>query len=290
MATVPDRRSGPSTVAARKDFLSLLDSARDQIAQLLPDHVKVDRVIRVARSAYLADQNLQKCSPGSILRSVMSACELGLEPGGSRKHCFLVPFKGECALILGYPGLLELARRSGQFKAIETRIVYENDVFDLAYTPEPITRHVPTFDRDPGVPRLVYAYARLSSGEIAFELMTFDQVEAIRKRLPDFQANGPAWRNFWGEMARKVVLKRLLKRLPSSIELADAVDNDNEVERPDQVEAVARRPALDRAEELADRLGLPLEAAIETQLPDATALDSLRTEGGSADDADPDRA
>jgi recombinational DNA repair protein RecT len=187
-------------------------------------------------------------------------------------------------LILGFPGLLELARRSGQFRSVETRVVHENDDFDLSYDPEPKFRHSPNLD-DPGRERLVYAYARLTSGELAFEVMTWDQVEAIRRRLPEFQANSPAWKNFWGEMARKVVLKRLLKRLPSSIELAEGIDRDEE-RIVDQVGHHVQRQIKDRAEELADRLGLPLEAAIESTIPDVPALESVREPFDSS--ADPD--
>ncbi len=268
MASAPARYQGaPPT--QKREFVDLLDLARDQIVQLLPAHVSVDRVIRVARSAYLADAKLQNCNPASLLRAVMSACELGLEPGGARKQCYLVPFKGEVTLILGYAGCLELARRSNQYKSIETRVVYEGDDFDLEYTPEPVFRHRPSFDQL-GAEKLVYAYARLSTGEMAFEVMTRGEVEGIRRRLPEFQSNSPAWKNFWGEMARKVVLKRLLKRLPNSIELADALEHDNAVEAvPEQVEvqAVARRP-IDRTDELADRLALPADLPSSEELMD----------------------
>jgi recombination protein RecT len=241
-----------------QDFLGMLQGSRDQIATLLPAHVGVDRVIRVARTAYMMDQKLQQCSPKSIMSAVMKACELGLEPSGALKHCYLVPFKGEATLIIGYAGLLELARRSKQYLKIETRLVYERDRFVLEYNPDPLFSHTPWLDGNAGPEKFVYAYARMKGGELAFEVMTRDQVEEIRRRLPEWQSKSPAWRDYWGEMARKVVLKRLLKRLPLSVDIADAIERDNEIER--SVVATSRvelQPGQTRAEALADRLAPP---------------------------------
>lgn len=264
--------TAPATVAPRGgDFLDILDRSRGEITKLLPPHVKVDRVLRVVRSAWQMDGKLQQCSPRSILSSVMKACELGLEPSGALKHCYLVPFKGEATLILGYAGLLELARRSGQYEKIETRVVYERDQFLLEYNPDVIFRHTPYLDGPAGAEKFVYAFARLKGGELSFEVMTREQIEQIRQRLPEFQRNSPAWRDFWGEMARKVVLKRLLKRMPLSVEAVDAIGKDDEYERV-TVEARAvepERPALSRTEALADRFaGLPAPEPEPDQVDD----------------------
>jgi len=284
MATAPARYQGGATPAQKHEFVELLDLAKDEIRKLIPAHVSVDRVVRVARSAYLGDPKLQNCNPASLLRAVMSACELGLEPGGARRQCHLVPFKGEVSLILGYAGCLELARRSGQYKSIETRCVYEGDEFALEYTPEPVFTHRPTF-HNAGPEKLVYAYARLTSGEMAFEVMTRAEVEGIRNRLPEFQRQSPAWKNFWAEMARKVVLKRLLKRLPNSIELADALDHDNTIETTaEPVEAAPVQRKIDRSEELADRLALPVEIPVEPEPVEGAYVPTVDVN----EDADPD--
>jgi recombination protein RecT len=243
------------TPARAADFPSMLQAARDQIAAVLPEHVSPDRVIRVARTAWQMDNNLRNCDPRSILACVMKACELGLEPSGALKHCYLVPFKGEATLILGYAGILELARRTGQYLIIDSRVVYANDEFRIEYTPDPVFRHVPALD-DPGIPVRVYAFARLKGGELALELMSRAEVEAIRKRLPERAANSGPWRDYWGEKARNVVLKRLLKRMPLSVELAQAVADDNEAEWGEAatVESRVAAPTASKADAIAGRL------------------------------------
>jgi recombinational DNA repair protein RecT len=83
---------------------------------------------------------------------------------------------------------------------------------------------------DRGETQLYYAVARFKGGEINdFEIMTPSEIEAIRKRSKA-KDKGP-WVTDFDEMAKKTVLKRLLKRLPMSSEnyalLAKAIDEDN---------------------------------------------------------------
>lgn len=222
-ATTPARQSeGPP------QFLALLEASKGEIARVVPEHVKADRVVRVARTAWQMDPKLRQCEPTTIIGAVMKACELGLEPGGALRHAYLVPYKGECQLILGYAGLLDLARRTGQYKAIGTQVVHEEDAFTLRYTPEVVFDHQPCLTGERGKETHAYAWAKLTSDELAFEVMTREEIEAIRRRAPS--ANSPAWRDFWGEMARKVVLKRFLKRMPLAVEFADVIDRDNALE------------------------------------------------------------
>lgn len=244
--------TAPARQQPADNFLAMLDASKGEIAKLLPEHVKPERVLRVARTAWQLDDKLRACNPRSILSAVMRACELGLEPGGALRHAYLVPYKGDCQLILGYAGLLDLARRTGQYKAIETRVVHDADTFTLRYTPEVVFEHTPCLTGNRGAETHAYAYARLASGELAFEVMTRDEIEAIRRRAPS--ANSPAWRDFWGEMARKVVLKRFLKRMPLSVEVADAIDHDNQVE--EIVAAVVREvaPGVSRTRQLTEDL------------------------------------
>lgn len=211
------------TAPPRKDFLALLEQSKPSIALLLPDPKQVDRVVRIARTAWQMNADLRVCDGASILGSVMRACELGLEPGGAMKHAYLVPYKTTCTLQISYFGMLELARRSGAFRSIEARLVREGDDFQLYYDPRPVFRHVPT--AKPGAETHAYAYAILASGETVLEVMTRAEIEYVRSKVKC----GPIWGNWWGEMAKKTAIKRLLKRQPYSAALADAMEHDNDV-------------------------------------------------------------
>jgi recombination protein RecT len=237
------------------DSLALLERSRGELARLVPSEKAVDRVVRIVRTAWQMKPELQRCTPQSILSAAMKACELGLEPEGARKHAYLIGYGQECQFQISYLGMLELARRSGAFRAIEVRLVHEHDAFRLWYDPTPRLEHAPALIRDPGPATHAYAYAILATGETAFEIMRRDEVEEIRKRC--VRGNSPAWAHFWGEMAKKTVLKRFLKRQASSIELAEAMELDNQ--EYDLGDVTPRPGALPGrgAAGLAGRLGAP---------------------------------
>lgn len=237
------------------DFLGMLERSRGEIAKLLPDPGKADRVVRIARTAFQTKADLQKCTPQSIIESVMKACELNLEPDGARRHAYLVPFGGKCTLIIGYPGFIELAERAKIYAAIETREIHEKDRFSLVYNPEAVFSHSPFTERGAGCITHVYSYARKLNGALIFETMTWDEVENIKRCC----TVGPAWKNYPGEMAKKVVLKRMLKRQPCSVELAEAIEIDNALYDMNQQGRVVQGsiPQQRGVKGLAGRLALP---------------------------------
>jgi recombination protein RecT len=259
---------------APKGFPALVESRRDELAAILPDGMSADRFVKVARVAYANSPDLAKCDPGTVLLCVMQAAELGLEIGKPLDLAHLVPFGRECTLLIDYKGMLELARRTGAFAAVDARIVYSADTFDLHYDPTPVFMHRPSLDAERGQPTHAYAYARLTSGELQFEIMTAAEVEAIRNGARS--GNSPAWKNHWCEMARKVVLKRLLKRLPRSPHLARAVELDDAGYDLDRMTVSTAPRSGSRAAALADRLGAPpaLPAPEDDDLPEQGELDA----------------
>ncbi|WP_202630600.1 recombinase RecT, partial [Deinococcus alpinitundrae] len=79
---------------------------------------------------------LKECTPESLLGAVMQAAQVGLEPD-ALGSAYLVPYYNknknvkEVQLQIGYKGLIELVRRSGQVTSIVANEVYENDEFDF---------------------------------------------------------------------------------------------------------------------------------------------------------------
>lgn len=259
----------------QKDFPTLLEASKGEIQKMLPEGMNVDRVCRVALTAFRMDPKIQKCTPMSILGSVMKACEFGLEPGGAFKHAYLVPYEDHkkgvsiCTLQVSYLGFLELARRGEDFKAGDARLVYDCDAFDLHYDPRPVFWHKPAFE-DGSPVRLVYAYAILSSGEMAFEVMTTNQIEEVRR----VSKCGNVWEKHWGEMARKTPLKRLLKKQKLSAQLAEAIEYDNTQEPPGKARVIVEDPSISRSQQLVRELRGPeprcpvAEAATDVDVED----------------------
>jgi recombination protein RecT len=133
--------------------------------------------------------------------------------------------------------LIDLARRSGGIDSISAYVVRENETFYYEITQNgPNLRHVPADDDSPA--RLFYAIAHIKGTMIPqVEVMTLKQVQAIRARSRA-KDSGP-WVTDFEEMARKTVVRRLVKYLPKSAELAKAVALEDKAEGGDDVDLIS---------------------------------------------------
>lgn len=198
------------------------ENVQTQIARALPSHLTSDRFLRVATTALSRVPKLADCTPDSFMRCLLDLSALGLEPDGRRAH--LIPYGKECTLVLDYKGIVELVRRSGEVVDIHCDVVCENDVFheDLGQVvTHSINRREPR-----GKVFAAYSRVRLKDGSTSCEVMSRDEVEAIRKRSKA-GSSGP-WVSDWNEMAKKTVFRRHSKWLPLSSELRDHVERDDQ--------------------------------------------------------------
>ena len=199
-----------------------------------------ERFRNVVLAMFSRTPSLFDCDPVSIARACVEAAQLGLEPTGLLGGAYLVPFKNtrsgkrEAQLIVGYRGLVELVRRSGELLKVEARVVREQDAFEYEYGLDQRLSHIPALVPDPGRLTYVYAIAFLRSGERQFDVMSAAEVDVIarRSKSKDQQGNptGP-WVTDYFEMAKKTVLRRMSKLLPLSIEAKKALELEEEYEQ-----------------------------------------------------------
>lgn len=225
----------------------MLVAKKAQIAELVPKHLTPERLMRVALNSVAKTPKLQLCTTSSVLQCVITAAELGLEPGGAMGHAYLVPFKETCQLIIGYRGFIHLIRQSGQLASIRAVIVHKRDLFRPTEGLEQSILHEPCIDGDPGEMVHVYCVAKFKDGGHQVERMTKAQVDKVRARSRS--ANDGPWITDPDEMAKKTCLRRLAKWLPMSTEVERAfeVDNDDYVDG----EVVAQHEAAALPEETA---------------------------------------
>lgn len=247
---------------------SLFESMKDKMAEVLPKHLTPERLVKTALIALNKTPQLHECTRGTLAQSLMTAAELGLDVSGTLGSAYLIPFRNtktgklECQLIVGYRGMIDLARRSGNISTIEAHCVCENDTFSVRLGTDSGIEHVPNFNGDRGKMVAVYAVAKLVDGGMQFDVMTRADVEKIRQKSKG--KNLAPWVDYFDEMAKKTVVRRLFKYLPSSVETDAALAHLAEVE---EVQDVIRdvTPAAPRAssqDKLANRLGLtPAPAA-----------------------------
>ncbi|EAW1164300.1 recombination protein RecT [Salmonella enterica] len=215
----------PATVNNDGDLIKFINqpSMKEQLAAALPRHMTADRMIRIATTEIRKIPELGKCNTMSFVSAIVQCSQLGLEPGGALGHAYLLPFGKNVQLIIGYRGMIDLARRSGQIASLSARVVREGDEFSFEFGLEEKLLHRPGENEDAPITH-VYAVARLKDGGTQFEVMTRKQIELVRAQSKAGQT-GP-WVNHWEEMAKKTAIRRLFKYLPVSIEIQRAVSMD----------------------------------------------------------------
>ena len=216
-----------TAIATLDKFLS---ARHDIMRQTMPSSMKVtpERIQKIVVAAVANDAKLGECTPASIWASVNKSIQLGLEPCSPLGHSYLVPFKNkgvmEATLIVGYKGLIALARRSGEIESVSVRTVREGDKFRVSFGHEEIIEHVPNLDMN-GKATHYYAIIRYKGGGTSFEVLTRAQTDATRERSRA-GSNGP-WVTDYDAMAMKTAVKRAMRTAPLTVDLADAIEADD---------------------------------------------------------------
>ena len=236
-ALVPTAQSGGLTVI--KDEL---EQREHDLLAVLPKGMDGQRFLRVSLLALTKNPDLLVCTPGSVIRSIIEAAELGLEPTGAAGGAHLVPFNEKqkngtylkkAQLIHDYRGTQHLIRLGGGGEVV-SQVVYEGDEFTAEYGTAPRILHRPAFaTTDPT--QITHFYAWSVDHPEKFEVMTKAQVDAVRARSK--AANSGPWVTDYAQMGRKTVIKRFANALDLIPKYRQAIEDDTEREfaRPSAV-------------------------------------------------------
>lgn len=202
---------------------------RQQLEAALPEHVSIDKFVRVILTAIQSNYMLAQADRTSLLKACMEAAADGLLPDG--REGAIVPFrnnktgKTEAQWQPMVWGLVKLVRNSGELRDIGVEIVRTADKFERWIDENgPHFKHTPALD-GAGDPVGVYAYARTKDGGFFIEYMTWTEV--LKFKALSKSKNGP-WQEWPEEMAKVRPIKRLCKRLPMSTDAVEALRRDDE--------------------------------------------------------------
>lgn len=215
----------------RPTMQAYIKQMESEIKKALPSVITPERFTRIVLSALSTNQKLAQTTPQSFLGAMMTAAQLGVEPNTPLGQAYLIPYlnhgKLECQFQLGYKGLIDLAYRSGEVSVIQAQVVCENDNFSYSFGLDPTLEHVPA-KTDRGDPAYVYAVFRTKDGGYGFEVMSMDDIRKHAKKYSKAYSNGP-WQTNFEEMAKKTVLKRVLKYAPLKSDFVRGVAQDETI-------------------------------------------------------------
>lgn len=173
-----------------------------------------------------SDQNLKKCEPTSVVMSAMVAATLDLPIDKNLGYAWIVPYGNRASFQLGYKGFIQLALRTGQYKAINAVPVHEGELIEF----NPLTEEI-KLDFTAKKSDVVIGYAgffELLNGFKKSVYWTMAEIEAHRKK---FSKTAMVWNSDFDAMATKTVIKNMLSKWGIlSIDMQTAMKTDeNEV-------------------------------------------------------------
>lgn len=255
-----EKKKKPSDI-----FRDTLVKQRGEFVKVLPQHISFEKFQRTVMTAVITNPDLLKADRQSLLVSCIKSATDGLLPDG--RDSALVPFNTKIKDASGadvfiqkvqympmYAGILKKIRQSNELASVVTHVVYQRDKFEYVLGDEEKIIHEPYMGaEDRGSVIAAYCIARLKDGTIVREVMTFQDIEKVRKSSKagaisktDLKYNKNAkigdpkgiWLNWYEEMARKTVFRKCAKWLPQQIELVDQVfNNDDSMEVMSAIDA-----------------------------------------------------
>lgn len=207
----------------------------------LPPQIPVEKFIRTTLTAVQMNPELLGADRRSLLGACMKAAQDGLLLDGREAAPVIFRTK-EGPKVQYMPmvgGILKKIRNSGELASISAHVVYDRDHFEYELGDNENIVHKPFLGEDRGRPIAVYAVAKTKDGAIYREVMSVADVDKVRQASRAKDA-GP-WVQWWDEMAKKTVIRRMAKRLPSSADVDQVLQSDNEASGFVQIE---RREAV----------------------------------------------
>ncbi len=237
-----ERQSEPKTTA----------TIRDLIARMEPELVKSlgtpDAAARLARhylTAIRLNPALYECSQESLLAALLLSAQVGLDPG-PLGYVYLVPFKTECQWILGYTGIIELARRSERVAALRSILVWNCDEYTLPHDSQSGVRwdHTPGPESDRETREgVIVAWNELSAGKWFPNAIWVSAARVERARSASRAKSGP-WFTDPDPMWRKTGIRAARPFLPLSPAANEAMTYDGAVVAGLTVENDAAEPVV----------------------------------------------
>ena len=238
---VEKREQAPKAPSLASVVNQAVERQGPSLKALLPRGQEAVRFQNLVLTAVKSTPELMECfgtrqGEVSILLAVRQAAAIGLEPNTPLQEAWLLPRKNqgvmEAQLMIGYKGLLKLARRSGLVRSVRAEVVHEMDDFHYQLGLNPDIHHVPaTGNRG----ELSHVYAVLDYKDGAQDFRVLDKAEVERHR-----AKSDSWRNerarpyspwtVWPEaMWRKTALRAVLAMAPLTADDASAIERDERV-------------------------------------------------------------
>lgn len=240
--------------------LAVNDSARQWLLRrqtyftdALPRHVDQAHFMAVAQARM---EDLKNCTPASIHTALLACARFGLEPDG--RQAAIIPYGETATFQPMYEGYIELMYRHPRIDSVHFGWIRERDEWD--YTPtDPSPRdfffkpRIDLSDDERGPVILAYAFAWIDGKRSQVIILNRDQATHIRDKYSKAYKNAErkgtrdsAWHTDFDAMWAKSCALRLRKVVPTSTELAELLQADDDLDDTQSAPPIIRGTVIAR--------------------------------------------
>lgn len=202
-------------VALQNQFSVSLRNDLESVKDALPDDFNIPRFVQNSLALVQGNETLDKFGrqygPAQIKAGLIRGAYLGLD--ALNQEMYLVPYKDQLQFMPSYKGMTKLVRKYSprKVKSIYAKLVRDGDEFEeVIVHGEPSVNFNPMPFNDAPVIG-AFAICLFEDGGAVVETMSKAEIETCHKQSR--AQNSPAWSKFWGEMAKKTVIRRLCKSI-----------------------------------------------------------------------------
>jgi recombination protein RecT len=160
----------------------------------------------------------------SLQNAIINVASIGISLNPANKHAYLVPRDNKVCLDISYMGLLHLAMTGGSIKWGQCKLVMEGDDYQSNGLDKAPSHKYNPFSTERDVIIGAYCTVKTMDGSYLTQEMKISEINDIKdKYAKGTSSKYSPWVNFFGEMARKTVVKRAAKYWPAVKRLNNAI-------------------------------------------------------------------
>ena len=220
--------------------------------QALPKNFNQTRFVQNCMVVLQDTKDIQKYDPISVARGLLKGAFLDLDFFNG--ECYMIPYGNELKFQTDYKGEVKVLKKYSiqKVKDVFAKVVRKGDDFQeiidggiqtIKFHPKPFNNSDPVG---------VFGVCVFADGSMVYDTMSFEQVETIRTTYSK-QPNGQAWKNSYGEMMKKTIVRRLKKWIPIEFENSEqhqAYEDGSDVEF-EEIQEIKETPKIQEPEETA---------------------------------------
>jgi recombination protein RecT len=163
-------------------------------------------------------------NPQSVVNAINNLASIGLSLNPATTHAYLVPRDNAICLDISFKGLVKLATDCGAIRWAIPELVYETDEFKYRGANKPPKHSADVFSEERGELIGGYVTAKLPDGDYLVTHMTIAEIHQVRNTSMAYKKNSGPWVQWFGEMAKKTLIKRAYKSWPQTDARAHTLD------------------------------------------------------------------